>query len=163
MIRISKLTDYGIMLLTYIARDPLLTRNARDLAVEACLPLPTVSKVLKLLAREGLLVAHRGVRGGFSLARPPQEISVADIIGALEGPIAMTECSMHAPKICQLEQQCPVGSNWQMINQAVLGALKGLTLAAMTRPLPRHFMMLGPRRQLTASGPQERTAVQGEL
>jgi FeS assembly SUF system regulator len=163
MIRISKLTDYGIMLLTYIARDPLLTRNARDLAVEAHLPLPTVSKVLKILAREGLLVAHRGIKGGFSLARPPEEISVADIIGALEGPIAMTECSMHAPRICQLERQCPVGSNWQMINQAVQGALETLTLAAMTRPLPRHFAAFGTRRPVVAGDPRERIAVQSEL
>lgn len=147
MIRISKLTDYGIMLLTYIARDSqLLMRNARDLAIEAHLPLPTVSKILKILARAGLLVAHRGMKGGFSLARPPEEISVADIISALEGPIAVTECSMHAPGICQLELQCPVGSNWRMINQAVLGALENLTLAAMTRPLPPHLVALESRR-----------------
>ncbi|MEW6296604.1 MAG: SUF system Fe-S cluster assembly regulator [Thermodesulfobacteriota bacterium] len=163
MIRISKLTDYGIMLLTYIARDPLHARTARDLAVAAHLPLPTVSKVLKTLAREGLLVAHRGVKGGFSLARPPEQISVADIISALEGPIALTECSMHAPRLCQLEQQCPVGSNWQRINQAVLGALANLTLAAMTRPLPRHFVTLGDRRPVPVGGPAERVPARGEL
>jgi FeS assembly SUF system regulator len=163
MIRISKLTDYAIMLLTYIARDPLHTRTARDLAVEARLPLPTVSKVLKTLAREGLLVAHRGVKGGFSLARPPEEISVADIIGAFEGPIALTECSSHALRLCQLEQRCPVGSNWQRINQAVLGALATLTLAAMTRPLPRHFGPAGGRRPVLVGGLAARVPARGAL
>lgn len=163
MIRISKLTDYGIMLLTYIARDPLHTRTARDLAVEAHLPLPTVSKVLKTLAREGLLVAHRGVKGGFSLARPPEEISVADVIGALEGPIALTECSLHASRLCQLEPQCPVGSNWQRINQAVLGALAHLTLAAMTRPLPRSVVPLGNRRPPLMGGLAERNPARSAL
>jgi FeS assembly SUF system regulator len=152
MLRISKLTDYGIMLLTYIARDPHLPlRNARELAVEAHLPLPTVSKILKILAREGLLLTHRGVNGGFSLARQPEEISVADIITALEGPLALTECSLHPPGVCQLETQCPVRSNWQKINQAVLGALKNLTLAAMACPLPRHFMTLKERRPAVAN------------
>lgn len=140
MLRISKLTDYGIMLLTYIARDSHLPmRNARELAVEAHLPLPTVNKILKLLAREGLLLTHRGVNGGFSLARQPEAISVADIIIALEGPLAMTECSLHTPGVCQLETHCPVRSNWQKINQVVLAALKHLTLAEMTRPLSHGF------------------------
>src|SRR5713101_1894328 len=143
MIRIGRLTDYGIILLTYIARDSeLLLRNARDLAAEAHLPLPTVSKILKALARAGLLVAHRGVKGGFSLARHPEEISVAEIISALEGPIALTECSVHTPGGCQLEPLCPVGSNWQRINQAVRKALENLTLAEMTHPLPQGFVAL---------------------
>jgi FeS assembly SUF system regulator len=131
------------MLLTRIAQESSLpTRTARDLAREANLPLPTVSKILKILAREGLLIAHRGVKGGFSLARPPTEISVADIIRAFEGPLAITDCSSRVPGICRLELQCPVSHNWQKINRAVLGALKELTLATMIRPLPRHFAPL---------------------
>jgi FeS assembly SUF system regulator len=119
--------------------------NARDLAVEAHLPLPTVSKILKVLAREGLLVAHRGVKGGFSLARQPEEISVAEIINALEGPIAITTCSFHAPGRCQLERLCPVGSNWQRINQVIREALENITLSEMTHPLPQGFATLGSR------------------
>jgi FeS assembly SUF system regulator len=150
MLRISKLTDYGIVLLTYIAGDSHLPmRNARKLAVEAHLPLPTVNKILKMLAREGLLLTHRGVNGGFSLARQPEAISMADIIIALEGPLAMTECSLHTPGVCQLETQCPVRSNWQKINQVVLAALKRLTLADMTRPLSHGFATFnGPTRSL---------------
>src|SRR2546429_448899 len=85
MIRMSKLTDYGIVLLAHLARNPTrATCNARCLASEAHLPVPTVSKILKALARAGLLVAHRGVKGGFSLARRPEEISMAQIISAME-------------------------------------------------------------------------------
>src|SRR5215831_15995615 len=97
MIRITRLTDYGIVLLTHFARHPeRLTRNAPELAAAAHLPLPTVSKILKILAREGLLVPHRGAKGGFSLAKPATDITVAEIISALEGPIALTECSGHS-------------------------------------------------------------------
>jgi len=146
VLRMTRLTDYGIMLLTYIARDPeLLMRNARDLATKAHLPLPTVSKILKVLAREGLLVAHRGAKGGFSLARRPEEIAVAEIINALEGPIAITECSVHASGKCELEWLCPVGSNWQRINQAVREALENITLAEMAHPLPQGFAPFGSR------------------
>ena len=136
MIRMTKLTDYGIVLLTQIARHPeRLTRNAPELASVARLPLPTVSKILKILAREKLLVPHRGAKGGFSLARPPEEITVADVINALEGPIALTECSAHGSERCGIETSCPVSSNWRKINRAVRDALSGITLAEMAAPL----------------------------
>jgi len=144
VLRISKLTDYGIMLLTHMARGPaVLTYSAPDLAARAHLPLPTVSKLLKTLARTGLLSAQRGVKGGFSLAQRPEEISVAEIIRALEGPIALTECSLHPPGQCGLEPLCPVGNHWQRINRAVQEALEGLTLAAMAHPLPRKGALFG--------------------
>jgi FeS assembly SUF system regulator len=135
MIRMTRLTDYGIMLLTYFARgsqDPM--RSARDLSREAHLPLPTVSKLLKVLARQGLLEAHRGVKGGFTLARRPEEITVAQIIDALEGPIGVTECSAHSGG-CDIERHCIVKSNWRKINRVVLEALDKITLAEMARPL----------------------------
>ncbi|HKS15991.1 MAG TPA: Rrf2 family transcriptional regulator, partial [Planctomycetota bacterium] len=94
MIRLARLTDYGIMLLTLIARDrkhaPL---SAREVADRSRLPRPTVSKLLKALAHGGLLEAQRGVRGGFRLAKAPEDVTVADIIAALEGPIGITECT----------------------------------------------------------------------
>jgi FeS assembly SUF system regulator len=135
MLRMTRLTDYGFVLLTHIARHPeRLTRNAPELALAAKLPLPTVSKILKILAREGLLVPHRGAKGGFSLARPPEDITVADVITALEGPIALTECSAHGTDRCEIEALCPVTSNWRRINRAVLDALSGITLAEMASP-----------------------------
>ena len=147
MIRMTRMTDYGIVLLTHFVHGPQLSmRNARALAAEAHLPLPTVSKVLKVLVRKELLIAHRGVKGGFSLARRPEEITVAQIISALEGPIAITECSVNIPGKCKLEQLCPVGSNWQRINQAVRQALENITLLEMTHPLPQHFATPGSYR-----------------
>jgi FeS assembly SUF system regulator len=93
-----------------------------------------VSKVLKKLAHGRVLEAHRGVKGGFSLTRRPEEISVAEIITALEGPVAITQCSTHDEK-CDLERQCIVRSNWRKINLVVIDALKRITLADMTHPL----------------------------
>ncbi len=137
MLRMTRLTDYGVVLLTHIARQPdRLTRNAPELAAVAHLPLPTVSKILKILAREGLLVPHRGAKGGFSLARAAEHITVADIIGALEGPLALTECSGHAGERCEIESLCPVSTPWRRINRAVLGALRAITLAEMASPRP---------------------------
>jgi len=137
MIRIAKLTDYAIVVLSYFASDPQQpVHNARDLADRAKVPLPTVSKILKALARGELLVSQRGVNGGYRLARDPREISIADIIGAVEGPIAMTECSVSPAGLCDLESVCPVTANWQKINRVVGEALRSLTLADMAKPLP---------------------------
>jgi FeS assembly SUF system regulator len=136
MIRIAKLTDYGIVLLTHFVRaGEVRMLNAPDLAREAKLPLPTVSKLLKLLVRAGLLVSHRGVAGGYSLARRPTEVTVAQVIAALEGPIAVTECSSDAHGLCTLESSCPTQGNWRKINTAVRRALDDLTLADMVAPV----------------------------
>jgi FeS assembly SUF system regulator len=135
MIRLTRLTDYGIVLLTLFAREgknPL--RNARDLATESRLPLPTVSKILKLLARRSILEARRGVKGGFKLARKPPSITMAEVISAFEGPIGVTECSATSGS-CAIERFCCVRSNWMKINRVVVEALGRITLAEMTHPL----------------------------
>lgn len=134
MIRITKQTDYGIVLLTHLASQPDRQVNAPELSAETQLPLPMVSKILKVLVREGLLLSHRGVKGGYSLGRHPGEITMAEIIAALEGPIAITEC-VDVSSDCSHEQLCSVRSNWQRINAAVRGALEGITLAEMAMPL----------------------------
>ncbi len=134
MIRLSKLTDYGIVLMTRFAVDGAV-HTARELADDTGVPLPTVSKILKALAHEDLLASHRGVKGGYNLARPAQEISVAQIISVFE-PIAMTECTSIGPSFCELEPTCPVRGNWQKIGLAIRNALADLTLADMTSPLP---------------------------
>jgi len=155
MIRITKQTDYGIVLLTHMAAHPDRHFNAPDLAAEARLPLPMVSKILKLLVREGILCSQRGVKGGYSLAREAEAISMAEIIGALEGPIAITEC-IDEGGLCSHERVCGVRSNWQRINDALLAALTGITLAEMAQPLlPRlpqlvtigHFAAAKPESQ----------------
>ena len=135
MFRLTKLTDYGIVLLTHFAQHPEREHNARELAEETRLPLPTVGKLLKELVREDLLVSHRGTKGGYRLARRPGEISVADVITALEGPIAVTECNNGIEGSCEHESCCPVRSNWHVINRVIYEALGGLTLLEMSRPL----------------------------
>lgn len=137
MIRIAKLTDYAIVLLTCFAREQdASVHTARELVERSRLPLPTVSKILKMLSRAGLLVSHRGAKGGYVLARPPEDISIAEVVSAVEGPIALTECSAAEPDLCVLEPFCPVRSNWRKINRFVRRALEELSLAEMTQPLP---------------------------
>ncbi|HEY3282657.1 MAG TPA: SUF system Fe-S cluster assembly regulator [Armatimonadota bacterium] len=132
MIRISRLTDYGLVLLAQFAHGPEgHIRTGRDLAEQTHLPVPTVSKLLKTLTREGLLVSQRGVQGGYRLSRRPEEISVVDIIGALEGPIAVTLCSLEGTGECSQEDLCPVQSSWRKINSAVHNALEGIKLSDM--------------------------------
>lgn len=136
MIRMTRQADYGIVLLTCFAHEaPDKSLNARDLASMVHLPVPMVSKILKTLARAGLLCSHRGVHGGYRLARAPDSISVADIIGALEGPIGMTECTSSEPVACDISALCAVRSNWQTINRVVRDALDKITLARMASPL----------------------------
>lgn len=138
MIRLGKLTDYGLVLMTCIARTQGQTaglHTARDLAQVSRLPLPTVSKVLKELLQSGLLVSHRGIKGGYSLARDAHEISLAEIVTALEGPIALTECSTDISGLCDLERCCPIKSNQQIISQIVKGALEKVMLSDLVQPL----------------------------
>jgi FeS assembly SUF system regulator len=136
MVRLSKLTDYGLLLMTLIARrETLAQRTARDLAAESHLPLATVSKLLKELLQSGLLVSHRGIKGGYLLAREPQEISLTEIIAAIEGPMALTECSTEVTGLCNIEAGCPIKSNQRIINQAVRGVLERITLSDLVQPL----------------------------
>lgn len=136
MIRMTRQADYGIVLLTSIAHRPEgSSTNARDLAAESHLPVPMVSKILKALARAGLLLSQRGVHGGYRLARSPERISVAEIITALEGPIGITECTSDVPVSCDISALCAVRSNWQTINRVVRDALEKITLAQMASPL----------------------------
>jgi len=152
MIRITRLADYGIVLLTHMARRPLgVVHSVSDLAREARLPLPTVSKILKLLAREGLLVSHRGVRGGYSLPRGPETITVAEIITIMDGPISITECSGRPSDPCEYLNLCPVRGNLQRINGAILSALEKITLAEMGQPLPQELPFLEYRRPAAAA------------
>jgi FeS assembly SUF system regulator len=136
MVRLGKLTDYGLVLMTCMARaqgSPM--RTARDLARESKLPLSTVSKLLKELLQSGLLVSHRGIKGGYVLARAPHEISVVEMIAAIEGPMALTECSTEITGLCNLEPCCPIKTNQQIINQAVRGVLEKITLSDLLRPM----------------------------
>ena len=143
MLRMTKQTDYGFVLLSHLAQEPERVVNAPDLAGETRLPLPMVSKILKLLARQGLLESHRGVKGGYSLARPPHEISAADILRALEGAVALTVCVDGTPGECDRESFCQVRRHWQAINEAVEGALGKVTLGDLALPATARLVSLG--------------------
>ena len=144
MLRISKLTDYGTVLLAHLARNPDVVCSAADVSSQTGIALPTVSKLLKALARSGLVISTRGANGGYRLARDAGSISAAEIIDALEGPVSITECSA-ANSHCDIEAVCSVGSAWQRINVAIRKALREVSLVDLLRarsPAP-HFNFAG--------------------
>lgn len=143
MLRMTKQADYGIVLLSYMAQHAAERHSASELSSASQLPLPTVSKILKLLVKESLLVSHRGVKGGYSLALEPEKITVAAMITALDGPIAFTECIEDTPGACSQESSCSLRGNWQRINQAVRDALEGISLADLAQPLSFPLVQLG--------------------
>jgi len=133
MIRITKLTDYGILVLTHLVRTESRC-TARDLAAATAVPEPTVGKILRLLTRAGLLESQRGAQGGYRIAREPDAISVADIIEAFEGPIALTECLSNEASNCEVEPICLTRANWDRINRAIRHALEEIPLSEIARP-----------------------------
>lgn len=138
MLRMSKLTDYGTMVLAELATNGHGLSTASQVADATHLTLPTVSKLLKSLAHSGLVVSARGVQGGYALARPAATISAAEILDALEGPVALTDCSSSNGG-CDLESYCRVGSAWQRINHSIRKALESVSLADLQsrrEPLP---------------------------
>ncbi len=144
MIRITRETDYGVRLMAFMARDADQFYSAASLAEQNRLSLPMVSKILKTLSRAGLLDSQRGARGGYSLARAPGEISAAEIIGVLEGPIALTDCSPGAVSGCVHQDHCNVSNHWHRINRAVLQALDDISLLDLSLPPPVPVDMPSP-------------------
>ena len=135
MLRISKLTDYAILMMVELARDGEML-SAHAVAERVHVEVPTASKVLKLLAGGDLLESYRGANGGYRVSRAAAEISVAEVIAAIEGPIAMTECSVEEG-LCSQEDNCDLRSNWQRISLAVAQALRDVSLAEMSAPVSR--------------------------
>jgi FeS assembly SUF system regulator len=134
MLRIGKLTDYAIMVMVELSAAKGQVMSAQALADACRLELPTVSKILKLLTRAELVQSFRGANGGYRVDRGPRDISVAEVIAAIEGPIAMTECSIDTG-VCQQEDNCNLRSNWQRISVAVAQAIEQVTLAEMVSPV----------------------------
>ncbi len=134
MLRMSKLTDYGTVVMTYLASAPGSLHTATEVASQVHVAPTTVSKILKALVRQGLVSSQRGAKGGYTLARPAEKITVAEVIGAMEGSIALTECSSH-PGVCLQESFCSIRGNWQRINTVIRKALEDVTLAEMTQPI----------------------------
>jgi len=136
MLKLGKLADYSTMIMTVLAADPERLYSAQDLAARTHVAAPTVSKLLKLLTKGGLVESLRGAHGGYKLAHPATSIAVADVIAAIDGPIGLTQCSVHKGD-CAVESHCGVRSNWRLINTAIHQALRSVSLADMAKPLRR--------------------------
>ncbi len=136
--RLSSLADYAIVVMSAAARADDARVSATDIAVQTGVPLPTAQKLLGRLAGAGLLDSARGTAGGFALARPAEEISLADIVEAVEGPIAMTACVEEGEgrHDCALESSCRVRPHWGAVNGAIRGALAGVTLTSLSQETP---------------------------
>ena len=154
MLRVSKLADYGTVVMASMARDPSRVHSAAEVAMRIGLGTPTVSKVLKTLARSGLVSSSRGVNGGYRLPRAPGEITIAQIIDAMDGPIGVTECSgLHS--LCPQEGACSVRASWRTINHLVLETLSRVTLEQMaqsaTHAVPLATLERRPSRTTTTT------------
>jgi FeS assembly SUF system regulator len=134
--RLSNLADYAVVILAAAARKPDGRVNASLLAEETGVPLPTAQKLVGRLAAAGLVVSSRGTGGGFRLARHATEISLADIVEAVEGPIAMTACVEAGTHDCCVEHSCRVKPHWDAVNDAMRGALAGVSLEVLASSTP---------------------------
>ncbi|MBE0469726.1 MAG: SUF system Fe-S cluster assembly regulator [Methyloprofundus sp.] len=134
MIRLSKLTDYATVILSFMARSQSRMLAALEISTATGIALPTVSKILKSLVRANLLSSVRGAKGGYALVQTPEKITVASVITALEGPISLTECS-STDHSCEQVAACQIGNNWRVVNQTVQRALESVTLADMMLPV----------------------------
>ncbi len=139
MFRLSKLADYGIVIMTNLARRPDCQFSAAEIANESLIPQPTVSKILKMLTKGDLLTSNRGAKGGYSLSREGRTITVAEVITAIEGPIALTACIEEGSGACDIESLCPARANWQRINDAIRSALDGINVEEMALAIPEAF------------------------
>ncbi len=132
MLRVNKLADYGTVVMVSLARSQANLANAKQLANETHIPLPTVTKILKRLAHRGLVKSKQGIGGGYVLAVEPEKISVIDIIEAMDNKLDLIECSI--PGLCSLEQFCSAKGNWQIIARAIRESLQTITLEKLAQP-----------------------------
>ncbi len=157
MFRLNRLTDYAVVVLSQMSLDRRGLSSAQQIAHATGVPLPTVAKVLNVLTREGLVESHRGAAGGYALSRPASQISVAQIIQALEGPIALAACVDSAAGCCEVEHHCPMRGSWDKVNEAIRGALESVSLHDMMAagspfPLPEHSPERASARAGSAGG-----------
>lgn len=133
MIKFSRLTDYAVVILAVLSKSDQRLMSSALLARESNLPEPTVSKVLKMLARSQLMGSVRGAQGGYELLRPADDISIIDIVTAIEGPVALTACVEGSKDKCAITGMCPVSGRWNQVNRAVKEALEDISLSDMVR------------------------------
>lgn len=131
MIKLSKMTDYGVVIMSEMARLPARTMTAPDVSLYTGLPVPTAAKILRILAKSPFLSSQRGAHGGYQITRAPKDISIAQIVRAMEGPIAVTSCVDESELDCSVQKSCPMRGGWEKINRALNTALEEVTLADM--------------------------------
>lgn len=134
MFKISRLTDYSTVVMCYLASEPLKVYNAKDIFMHTHIAQPTVSKILKMLTKANLLVSQRGASGGYKLAKAPQDITVIEILTAMEGTMGLTECS-HDHSTCSIQAQCHIRGNWRLISEVIHQTLQNITLADLAKPI----------------------------
>ena len=133
MLKISKLTDYGVVVLNVLAEAGSVKLSGDDIASRTGLAMPTVRKVMKALADSGLVIAQRGARGGYRIARAPAQIRMLDIVQAFEGPVALTDCAADEDA-CDITHSCSLSSNWGGVNQLITQVLARVTLNDIRQP-----------------------------
>ena len=141
MFKISRMIDYGVVIMSQLAHTEREVMTAPEISDATGLPMPSVSKVLKSLGRSDIVNSHRGVHGGYSLGRRPDDITLADIIETLEGPVALTACVDGSDDQCKVETLCPIRGGWEKVNFAIRNALEEVTLSELSTfsefPLPK--------------------------
>ena len=151
MLKLSKLTDYAVVVLVRLS-DATGIQTSGGIAATTGVPEPTVAKVLKIMTTAGLVLSQRGARGGYRLARSLADFSIAEVIMAIDGPIALTACVEHSATVCDASSLCPVKGRWDTVNTAIQDALSAISLADMRAPAffpaPAHHV---PERPLPAS------------
>ncbi len=148
MLKISKLADYAILVMGSVSAHSNKLLSAKDIAIDTHLTEPTVGKLLKLLTKQHLLNSERGVKGGYKSAHPANAITVAEIIEAVDGKIAMIECD-KSDSCCAVESICTVSSNWQKISSGIREALAGISLADMQHEIPEAMIQFDFKKRLT--------------
>lgn len=143
MIRLSKLSDYAIVILSALAQSGAATMSASVLAQQTKLPEPTVAKVLKLLNKDNIIASIRGASGGYTLQRKVDEITLYDVLKAIEGPMALAACVEGSTDSCSYAGSCPVNGRWNMVNHAMRTALQSISLNDMIAP---HHCMEQPHK-----------------
>lgn len=151
MLRLGKLTDYATVVLSYMAKDLANVHTAIEIAEATGITQTTVSKILKILVKAKVLNSTRGAKGGYLLAKAPKLVTVADIIYALEGPIALTECTV-SHQGCEQASGCEIRGNWSLINQKIYDALESITLADLILPVKKPGEVYIPISELSVSG-----------
>ena len=134
MFKINRLTDYSTVVMSYLAVEPKKVHHAKDITLHTNINQPTVSKILKMLAKAKLLISHRGINGGYQLAKSPENISISEVVIAIEGMVGLTECSMNHSN-CNIQNVCHIRSNWRHISDIIQQMLQNITLADLAKPM----------------------------